>query len=339
MHTCRAGGRGDGSESMEKTYSPDEIEGRWYAQWEQRGYFAPERRRHALLHRDPAAQRHGQPAHGPRVPADDHGRADPLSPHARPQHAVAGAAPTTPASPRRWWSSASSRPQGIRPPSTWGARSSCDEVWEWKEESGGTITRQLRRLGSSLDWTRERFTMDPGLSRGRAARYSCACYARGTDLSRPAPGQLGSRTAHRDLRPGGGLRGGTGQPVALPLPARGRQRPPGGRHHPPGDHARRHRGGGASGGRTLPAPRRPDGPPAARGTRTSRSSPTTTSIRDFGTGCVKITPAHDFNDYEVGKRHDLPLINIFTDDAAINDDAPPAYRGLDRFAARAADRR
>src|SRR5690606_24735495 len=55
---------------------------------------------------------------------------------------------------------------------------------------------------------------------------------------------------------------------------------------------------------------------------------------EFGTGCVKITPAHDFNDYEVGKRHVLPLINIFTIDAAINDDAPEAYQGMDRFEAR-----
>src|SRR5690606_31289594 len=56
--------------------------------------------------------------------------------------------------------------------------------------------------------------------------------------------------------------------------------------------------------------------------------------KDFGTGAVKITPAHDFNDYEVGKRHHLPLINIFTRDAAINEQAPEKYRGLDRFVAR-----
>jgi valyl-tRNA synthetase len=55
----------------------------------------------------------------------------------------------------------------------------------------------------------------------------------------------------------------------------------------------------------------------------------------FGSGCVKITPAHDFNDYEVGQRHKLPLINIFTADAALNDAVPPVYRGLDRFVARA----
>ena len=55
---------------------------------------------------------------------------------------------------------------------------------------------------------------------------------------------------------------------------------------------------------------------------------------EFGTGCVKITPAHDFNDYEIGQRHNLEIINILTDDAKINDDAPEAYRGLDRFVAR-----
>ncbi len=56
--------------------------------------------------------------------------------------------------------------------------------------------------------------------------------------------------------------------------------------------------------------------------------------REFGTGCLKITPAHDFNDYEVGRRHGLPMINVFDDDAAINNEAPEAYRGMDRFAAR-----
>ncbi len=55
---------------------------------------------------------------------------------------------------------------------------------------------------------------------------------------------------------------------------------------------------------------------------------------EFGTGCVKITPAHDFNDYDIGKRHDLPMYNILTDDAALNDEVPEAYRGLDRFVAR-----
>ena len=57
---------------------------------------------------------------------------------------------------------------------------------------------------------------------------------------------------------------------------------------------------------------------------------------EFGTGCVKITPAHDFNDYDIGKRHDLPLYNVLTDDAAMNDEVPEGYRGLDRLEARKA---
>ena len=57
---------------------------------------------------------------------------------------------------------------------------------------------------------------------------------------------------------------------------------------------------------------------------------------EFGTGCVKITPAHDFNDYDMGKRHGLPMINIFTPDAKVNDEAPEAYQGMDRFDARKA---
>ena len=60
---------------------------------------------------------------------------------------------------------------------------------------------------------------------------------------------------------------------------------------------------------------------------------------EFGTGCVKITPAHDFNDYEIGKRHDLPMYNILTDDAALNDEVPERYKALDRFDRTQEDRR
>ncbi len=111
-------------------------------------------------------------------------------------------------------------------------------------------------------------------------------------------------------------------------------RPPRGRHHAPRDDARRHRRRRAPRGRALPAPRRPRDPPAAR--RTALIPIIADEYVDpaFGSGCVKITPAHDFNDYEIGKRHGLPMINVLTADAALNDAVPAAYRGLDRFEAR-----
>ena len=120
-----------------------------------------------------------------------------------------------------------------------------ERVWEWKEESGGTITRQLRRLGASLDWQRERFTMDEGLS-AAVQRGLRPPVRRGPDLPRQAPGQLGPGAAHRGLRPGSAVRGRKRPPVAHALSAGRRPGPSGGRHHPPRDHARRQRGGGAS---------------------------------------------------------------------------------------------
>ncbi len=115
--------------------------------------------------------------------------------------------------------------------------------------------------------------------------------------------------------------------IAYPLSRR--QRFAGGGHHAPGNHARRYRRDGASGRRTLCASDRQDG---ARCRCRDREIPIIADDyvdREFGTGVVKVTPAHDFNDYAVGQRHDLPMINILTPDARINDNAPEKYRGLD----------
>ncbi len=137
-----------------------------------------------------------------------------------------------------------------------------ERVWEWKRESGGTITRQLRRLGSSLDWQHERFTMDEGLSEG-GARGVRASVRRGPDLSRQAPGELGPGAAHGGLRPGGDLRGRVRPHVGHALPADQWHRPHDRLHHPPGDHARRLRGGREPGGPALQAPDRRAGRTAA----------------------------------------------------------------------------
>ena len=148
------------------------------------------------------------------------------------------------------------------------------KVWEWKHESGGTITRQLRRLGCSMDWSREQFTMDPHFS-AAVTKVFVDLYNQRPDLPRQAAGELGPGAQDRDLRPRGGEPRGARPHVALQIPARGRrdlhlrrarrgrERHAGGgarlhldRHHPARDDAGRRRGGGASIGRALCAHRR-----------------------------------------------------------------------------------
>ena len=137
-----------------------------------------------------------------------------------------------------------------------------EKVWEWKQQSGDTIERQMRRLGTSGDWSRSAFTMDPMAVRGGGRGLRAPARAR-PDLPRPAPGQLGSGAEDRDLRPGSGQRGRRRLPVVDLLSADRRQRLARGRDHAPGNHARRHRGDGASGRRALRAPDRQDRDAAA----------------------------------------------------------------------------
>ena len=112
-----------------------------------------------------------------------------------------------------------------------------ERVWQWKEESGGTITRQMRRLGDSVDWSRDTFTMDPRpVARGHR---SVRAPARGRpDLPRQAAGELGSGAAHRGLRPRSAVRGRERLALAHPLSDRRRRRPRRRRHHAPRDLAR-----------------------------------------------------------------------------------------------------
>jgi valyl-tRNA synthetase len=207
-----------------------------------------------------------------------------------------------------------------------------EKVWEWKEESGSTITRQMRRLGTSPDWSRERFTMDAGLSKivteTFVRLYNEGLIYRGKRLVNWDP-VLG--TAVSDLEVMSQEEDGNMWHIAYPL---------------------------ATGvGALIVATTRPEtllGDVAVavhpEDTRykhligqmlklplTDRTIPI---IADeyvdpaFGTGCVKITPAHDFNDYAMGQRHGLTPISIFTLDAKINEHAPAAYQGLDRYEAR-----
>jgi valyl-tRNA synthetase len=207
-----------------------------------------------------------------------------------------------------------------------------EKVWEWKAQSGGNITRQLRRLGASPDWSRERFTMDDGfykavqevfirlyedglIYRGkRLVNWDPALHTAISDLEVIAEEENGHLWHFKyPLTDGSGfLIVATTRPETMLGDTAVAVNPDDERY----THLL---------GKTVTLP------------LANREIPIIADDyveREFGTGCVKITPAHDFNDYAVGQRHDLPTINIFNHDAQLNDQVPEAYRGLDRFEAR-----
>ena len=206
------------------------------------------------------------------------------------------------------------------------------KVWEWKAYSGGTITRQLRRLGASCDWSRERFTMDEGLSRAVLKvfvdLYKAGLIYKDNRLVNWDPKML---TAISDLEVE--LREVRGSLWYFRYPIEGSDehivvattRPEtmlgdtGVAVHPD-DPKWKHLIGKHAilplVGRRIPI------------VADEYSDP------EKGSGAVKITPAHDFNDFEVGRRHNLEAISIFDKFARLNDKAPEKYRGLDRFDAR-----
>lgn len=206
------------------------------------------------------------------------------------------------------------------------------KVWEWKELSGGTITSQMCRIGASPDWDRERFTMDKGLSdavkKCFIKLYEDGLAYRGERLVNWDP-KL--KTAVSDLEVAQVDKQGSLWHFIYPV--------------------------ADSDEKIIIATTRPETmlgdmavavhPEDERYTHlvgkminlplTDRQIPIIADDyveKDFGTGCVKITPAHDFNDYEMGKRHNLPMLNILTDDATLNTNVPSKYQGLDRFEAR-----
>jgi hypothetical protein len=161
-----------GLNSLSKSFEPAAIEAHWgpvgaagqYGRAGHRGTGAADAA--ATVVRDPAAttQRDRHAAHGPCVQPDHHGQPDALPPHARAQHPLgAGHRPRRHRHPDRGGAPAAG--PGHRPAATtWAARTSWRKVWEWKEKSGNTITTQMRRMGDSVDWSREYFTMDDKLS-------------------------------------------------------------------------------------------------------------------------------------------------------------------------------
>ena len=315
---------------MDKTYQPDRIEQSWYEHWEKAGHFKPSGQGDSFCIMIPP----------PNVTGSLHmGHAfqdtimDTLVRYRRMQGRNtlwqvgtdhAGIA-TQMVVERKLAGEGTNRHE-------LGREKFLDKVWEWKGESGGTITRQLRRMGASVDWTRERFTMDDGLSnavrevfvrlhkegliyRGkRLVNWDPALHTAISDLEVENVEEQGHMWHFRyPLSDGSGhLVVATTRPETMLGDTAVAVHPEDPRYK---DMI----------GKTIRLP------------LAERDIPIIADDYvdpDFGSGCVKITPAHDFNDYEVGKRHDLPMINILTADAALNEEVPEAYRGLDRVDAR-----
>jgi len=334
---------------MDKTYNPHAIEQRWYERWEQTGQFAPAGAGdpYCIMIPPPNVTGSLHMGHGFNNTVMDtlirfhRMRGRPTLWQPGTDHA--GIA-TQMVVERQLEADGKSRHD-------LGRAAFIERIWEWKEESGGTITRQLRRLGSSLDWQHERFTMDDGLS--NAVRevfvrlYEEGLIYRGKRLVNWDP-KL--HTAISDLEVISEEENGHMWHMRYPL-SNGTGHLTVSTTRPetmlgdcavavnPEDERYRHLIGELV---ELPL--------------TGRRIPVIADEHadpEFGTGCVKITPAHDFNDYEVWQRHrdELPivdqvhggLINIFTVDAAVRDNdadetpvIPARYIGMDRYAARKA---
>src|SRR5690606_35503097 len=321
---------------MEKTYQPHQIESHWYKIWEESGYFAPsgEGDAYSIVIPPPNVTGRLHMGHG-----FQNAIMDALIRYQRMlgkntlwQVGTDHAGIATQMVVERQLERKGTSRKAI------GREAFVDKVWEWKEESGNIITQQIRRLGSSIDWSRERFTMDENFSKivekVFVELYDEGLIYRGNRLVNWDP-KL--HTAVSDLEVLSEEEDGFMWHFRYPL----------------ADGATTSNGDSFI---TIATTR----PETLLGDTAVAVNPNDERYKaligkfidlplcdrripivaddyvdmEFGTGCVKITPAHDSNDSEVGKRHDLPLINILTPDAAINDHAPAAYRGMDRFDAR-----
>ncbi len=321
---------------MDKTYQPHQIESHWYKQWEEKGYFTPQGQgdAYSIVIPPPNVTGRLHMGHG-----FQNAIMDALIRYNRMQGKKAlwqvgtdHAGIATQMVVERQLARQNLTRQDL------GREKFTEKVWEWKQESGDIITQQIRRLGSSLDWSRERFTMDPEFSKVVEKvfieLYDEDLIYRGNRLVNWDPTL---HTAVSDLEVISEEEDGFLWHFRYPL----------------ADGACTKDGDSFI---TIATTR----PETLLGDTAVAVNPQDERYTDligkfvllplcerripiiaddyvdseFGTGCVKITPAHDFNDYEVGKRHDLEMINILTDDAAINDNAPAAYRGMDRFDAR-----
>ncbi len=317
---------------LEKAFNPHDTESRWYPQWESRGYFKagfdssrasfsiqlPPPNVTGTLHMGHAYQQtlmdiltRWHRMKGENVlwqPGTDH----------------AGIA-TQMVVERQLEAEGTSR-RAI------GREEFVKRVWSWKEQSGSTITRQMRRLGASCDWSREYFTMDAVRSRAvtevfvrlfdegliyrgkRLVNWDPVLQTAVSDLEVESREETGSLWQLRYP-----LEDGSAHLVVATTRPETMLGDTAVAVHPDDDRYRHLVGKKVR----LPL--------------ADRLIPIIADEyvdREFGTGCVKITPAHDFNDYQIGMRHGLPVISIFTLEAKVNENAPLAYQGLDRFAAR-----
>jgi len=331
---------------MDKTFNPQAIEQDWYQTWETRGYFKPSGKGDPYSIMIPPPNVTGSLHMG-------HAFQDTIMDSLIRYHRMKGnntlwqvgtdhAGIATQMVVERQLAA-----QGVSRHDL-GREAFLDKVWEWKKESGGTITRQLRRMASSVDWSRERFTMDEGLSnavkevfvrlydegliyRGkRLVNWDPKFHTAISDLEVLNEEEQGSMWHFKyPLADGSGhLVVATTRPETMLGDSAVAVHPDDERYqHLIGKEIR------------LPI--------------VNRLIPIIADDyveKDFGSGCVKITPAHDFNDYEVGKRHSLPLINVLDRNAQIiaeftvftfegyatahGEKAPEKYAGLDRFEAR-----
>jgi valyl-tRNA synthetase len=315
---------------MEKTYSPQNIEAQCYQEWEDKGYFK--------------ASGHGSPycilLPPPNVTGSlhmGHGFQQTIMDALTRYHRMKGdntlwqcgtdhAGIATQMVVERQLNAKGLTRHDL------GREAFIEKIWQWKAESGGNISQQMRRLGTSPDWEREAFTMDEDLSeavnevfvrlheegliyRGkRLVNWDPVLHTAVSDLEVLSEEEAGFMWHIRyPLADGSGeLVVATTRPETMLGDTAVAVHPEDPRYQ-------------AFIGKQIKLP------------ITGRLIPIIADDyveQDFGTGCVKITPAHDFNDYEMGKRHQLEIINILTDDAKINEAAPAQYQGLDRFEAR-----
>jgi len=315
---------------MDKTYQPDTIESHWYQTWESKGYFKPsgDGDPYSIVIPPPNVTGSLHMGHG-----FQEAIMDGLIRYARMQgHNTLWQVGTDHAGIATQMVVERQLDQAGESRLELGREEFIKRVWEWKEKSGGFITGQLRRLGASPDWSRERFTMDAGFNAAVqdvfVQLYEQDLIYRGNRLVNWDP-EL--HTAISDLEVISEEEDGHLWHFKYPL------------------------SDGSS--HVVVATTRPETMLGDTAVAVHPDDPRFTNLvgktitlplcdreipviaddyvdMEFGSGCVKITPAHDFNDYEVGRRHDLAQINIFTGDAQINDQAPVKYQGMDRFAAR-----
>ncbi|MCG8537352.1 MAG: valine--tRNA ligase, partial [Pseudomonadales bacterium] len=338
---------------MEKTFNPNAIESHWYKTWEEKGYFKPsgQGESYTIMIPPPNVTGSLHMGHGFNNAVMDclvrYRRMQGRNTLWQPGTDHAGIA--TQMVVERQLAAQDITRHDL------GREKFLEKVWEWKEQSGGTITRQIRRLGSSVDWSRERFTMDDGLSnavkevfvrlheegliyRGkRLVNWDPKLHTAISDLEVENIDQKGKMWHFRyPLANGATTADGNDYIIVATTRPETMLGDTAVAVNPKDERYQNLIGKNVM----LPL--------------VNREIPIIADDyvdMEFGTGCVKITPAHDFNDYEVGKRHNLPLVNVLTIDAAIREQAeafnfdgsvnmevdvtlPETYRGDDRFVAR-----